>query len=638
MNAATVTRWMTELRRDFAEQRDYLTQLDAAIGDADHGANMTRGFTAVEAKLDGLDGGTPPGKLLVPAGSTLVSTVGGASGPLWGSALRRAGKALGDADDDRARRQLVDALDAAVAGVVELGAAEPGDKTMVDALGPAVDALRALARRRAHRSAERRRRRPRGGRGGHARDRADAGPQGPGVVSRRALDRPPGSRRDLGRAHRGRARAGGRSGAMSAADAPRPPGLAGCRARAAPGPAAARSRPTAGTPERGERARHRRASSWRGASWPTLATALRADGHAADAEIVETNRMMATDRTLVDAAMAARRRRACRAPRRSRARPSRTRGRWPARRPDAGRARRRPARRSRAAPASSRSGLAGRAAGRRDRGGRRPRPGRGRRVGRPDRRRSCWPAAAPRRTPRSWRARWASRWSPAAGEPVLAIPVGEEIGVDADRGLVWRRPDAATRDAARGAHRAAPPPGGRARPGGAPSSRRSTTDGRVAAAAGQRRHARRRSTAALEAGAEGIGLLRSELAFLDAPALADRGRSTRRRWSRCCAPLADRIATVRTLDFGGDKTPPFLAEHGRRRPARRRAASGSRWRADDGVDAAAARAPARRGRRGAADPGADGDRGGRGRRRARARARAPATPSRPARPTRWSAR
>jgi dihydroxyacetone kinase-like protein len=133
---------MRESSAAIAEQKDYLTQLDAAIGDADHGSNMTRGFAAVETKLDQLDGGTPPGKVLVTAGQTLVSTVGGASGPLWGTALRRAGKALGDADEvDPA--QLGAALEAAVAGVVELGAAQPGDKTMVDALQPAVDAYRA---------------------------------------------------------------------------------------------------------------------------------------------------------------------------------------------------------------------------------------------------------------------------------------------------------------------------------------------------------------------------------------------------------------------------------------------------------------------------------------------------------------
>jgi phosphoenolpyruvate---glycerone phosphotransferase subunit DhaL len=103
---------------------------------------MNRGFTAVEAKMDGLDSGTPPGRALTQAGSTLVSTVGGASGPLWGSALRRAGKALGESETFDAA-QLVDALQAALDGIVELGAAEPGDKTIVDALGPAVAALRA---------------------------------------------------------------------------------------------------------------------------------------------------------------------------------------------------------------------------------------------------------------------------------------------------------------------------------------------------------------------------------------------------------------------------------------------------------------------------------------------------------------
>jgi dihydroxyacetone kinase-like protein len=102
---------------------------------------MRRGFDAVGKALAGQGNGTPPGRLLIVAGKTLVSTVGGASGPLWGSALRRAGRALGDAPafDGAA---LLEALDAAVAGVIELGAASPGDKTMVDALGPAVAALR----------------------------------------------------------------------------------------------------------------------------------------------------------------------------------------------------------------------------------------------------------------------------------------------------------------------------------------------------------------------------------------------------------------------------------------------------------------------------------------------------------------
>ena len=136
-----VTRWMRECSATIAEQKDYLTQLDAAIGDADHGSNMTRGFAAVEQKLTELDGGTLPGKLLITAGQTLVSTVGGASGPLWGTALRRAGRSLGESETvDPA--QLADALAAAVEGVIELGAAQPGDKTMVDALQPAVDSFR----------------------------------------------------------------------------------------------------------------------------------------------------------------------------------------------------------------------------------------------------------------------------------------------------------------------------------------------------------------------------------------------------------------------------------------------------------------------------------------------------------------
>jgi phosphoenolpyruvate---glycerone phosphotransferase subunit DhaL len=137
--AVSVTNWMNEVASAVEAEADHLTQLDSAIGDGDHGVNMTRGFRAVVSALDGDE--EPPGRQLIVAGKTLVSTVGGASGPLWGLALRRAGRALGDAPEvDGAG--LVQALDAALAAVVELGAAEPGDKTMVDALGPAVEALR----------------------------------------------------------------------------------------------------------------------------------------------------------------------------------------------------------------------------------------------------------------------------------------------------------------------------------------------------------------------------------------------------------------------------------------------------------------------------------------------------------------
>jgi dihydroxyacetone kinase-like protein len=142
VNADTVQRWLEQAAASLREQRDYLTQLDAAIGDADHGTNMDRGFTAVVVKLrEAGEPSIPPGKLLTTAGSTLVSTVGGASGPLWGTALRRAGRALGDAEEFGGD-ELASALDAALEGVVELGAAHEGEKTMVDALGPAVRTLR----------------------------------------------------------------------------------------------------------------------------------------------------------------------------------------------------------------------------------------------------------------------------------------------------------------------------------------------------------------------------------------------------------------------------------------------------------------------------------------------------------------
>src|SRR5918911_1302104 len=99
VDAGTVKRWVETAAATLHEQRDYLTQLDAAIGDADHGTNMDRGFSAVVVKLGESEGPATPGKLLTTAGATLVSTVGGASGPLWGTALRRAGRALGDADE-----------------------------------------------------------------------------------------------------------------------------------------------------------------------------------------------------------------------------------------------------------------------------------------------------------------------------------------------------------------------------------------------------------------------------------------------------------------------------------------------------------------------------------------------------------
>jgi len=141
MDAATITSWMHEIEASVRAERDRLVQLDSAIGDGDHGTNMARGFEAVVQAL-GVDNGSPPGRLLIIAGRTLVSSVGGASGPLWGSALRSGGRVLGDqATFDGA--QLAEVLAAALASVKDLGTAALGDKTMVDALEPAVDTLRA---------------------------------------------------------------------------------------------------------------------------------------------------------------------------------------------------------------------------------------------------------------------------------------------------------------------------------------------------------------------------------------------------------------------------------------------------------------------------------------------------------------
>ena len=120
------------------EHRDELVRLDQAIGDADHGENMKRGFTALLSRLDAEPPDTP-GKVLKLVATTLISTVGGAAGPLYGTAFLRASAAVGDApelDGPLIARALQGALD----GVFARGKAVVGDKTMVDALTPAVTA------------------------------------------------------------------------------------------------------------------------------------------------------------------------------------------------------------------------------------------------------------------------------------------------------------------------------------------------------------------------------------------------------------------------------------------------------------------------------------------------------------------
>lgn len=139
LDADFFRRWMSTTTAAIDREAAHLTELDSAIGDADHGSNLQRGFTAVAAALEKEPPQTP-GAVLMLAGRQLISTVGGASGPLYGTLLRRTGKALGDtpAVSDE---QLAQALGEGVAAVAQLGGAQAGDKTMLDALLPAVEAL-----------------------------------------------------------------------------------------------------------------------------------------------------------------------------------------------------------------------------------------------------------------------------------------------------------------------------------------------------------------------------------------------------------------------------------------------------------------------------------------------------------------
>jgi dihydroxyacetone kinase-like protein len=139
LDADFFRRWMTATAVSVDREADRLTALDSPIGDADHGSNLQRGFRAVTATLE-KEAPDTPGAVLTLAGRRLISTVGGASGPLYGTLLRRTGKALGDAGEV-SEAQFAEALRAGVDAVMALGGAAPGDKTMIDALVPAVDAL-----------------------------------------------------------------------------------------------------------------------------------------------------------------------------------------------------------------------------------------------------------------------------------------------------------------------------------------------------------------------------------------------------------------------------------------------------------------------------------------------------------------
>ncbi len=146
-----VGRWIRLAAARIAESRSWLTDLDAAIGDGDHGINLDRGFAAVVAGLDaGVLRDSAPGPLLTAVGRTLSGTAGGASGALYGRAFMRAGSRLTGRAAGGGRVDAIDAADAfaeAVASIAALGRSQPGQKTMLDALGPAADAFRSVVDR-----------------------------------------------------------------------------------------------------------------------------------------------------------------------------------------------------------------------------------------------------------------------------------------------------------------------------------------------------------------------------------------------------------------------------------------------------------------------------------------------------------
>ena len=135
-----IVQWLEQTAAVLNENKAYLTQLDSDIGDADHGTNMDRGFTKVVEKLPSV-ADKDIGNILKTVGMTLISSVGGASGPLYGTFFMRGGMAV-EAKEELSDEDLVAMLQGAVDGVLQRGRAQPGDKTMIDALLPAMDALR----------------------------------------------------------------------------------------------------------------------------------------------------------------------------------------------------------------------------------------------------------------------------------------------------------------------------------------------------------------------------------------------------------------------------------------------------------------------------------------------------------------
>ena len=144
MDATQTTRDIIgEMAAAMEENRRYLTKLDSEIGDGDHGNNMNRGFQAALDRLDGAETSTPA-DVLKAVSMALISKVGGAAGPLYGTAFLRASTALSNKEEVSAQ-DAAEALEAALGGIKQRGKAEVGDKTLVDALTPAVEAAKEAA-------------------------------------------------------------------------------------------------------------------------------------------------------------------------------------------------------------------------------------------------------------------------------------------------------------------------------------------------------------------------------------------------------------------------------------------------------------------------------------------------------------
>ncbi len=135
-----IVKWLENSAAVLTKNKDYLTQLDSAIGDADHGTNMARGFKKVIEKLPGV-ADKDIGNILKTTGMTLISSVGGASGPLYGTFFMRSGMAMA-AKEELNNEDLLKLLESGVEGIVQRGRAQLEDKTMIDAWYPALDAMR----------------------------------------------------------------------------------------------------------------------------------------------------------------------------------------------------------------------------------------------------------------------------------------------------------------------------------------------------------------------------------------------------------------------------------------------------------------------------------------------------------------